>query len=47
MAVDYSVTEVDGSPSEPSHEKEKEGERIHVIMTMFNEYSLSISQVIN
>ena len=47
MAVDYSVTEVDGSPSELSHEKEKEGERIHVIMTMFNEYSLSISQVIN
>ena len=44
MAVDYNVTEVDGSPSEPSHEKEKKGERIHVIMTMFNEYSLSISQ---
>ena len=27
MAVDYNVTEVDGSPSEPSHEKEKKGEK--------------------
>ena len=47
MAADYNVTEVDGSPSEPSHEKEKKGERIHVIMTMLNEHSLSISQLIN
>lgn len=47
MAVDYNVTQVDGSPSEPSHEKEKKRERIHVIMTMFNEYSVSISQLIN